>query len=206
VGEMSAGDSSDELDVFSSGDESDGADAPPLAPSQRCPLSCSPWNELQALGYQLGDRVQGGAQRQTKQMVAGATIMAEKLERALFAPEVVDSEAHSRPVWNKFEGCVREQNWRWDGGSRCAGARVPLLAAIGFAGSIPPAQRSARHDTLVASMLFAAARSKQVGTQDTFSFRHQLVEDLAVRHLHRGCAWAMLLALNWCPRRSKLHV
>ena len=124
MGEMSAGDSSDELDVFSSGDESDGADAPPLAPSQRCPLSCSPWNELQALGYQLGDRVQGGAQRQTKQMVAGATIMAEKLERALFAPEVVDSEAHSRPVWNKFEGCVREQSWRWDGGSRCAGARV----------------------------------------------------------------------------------
>jgi hypothetical protein len=44
---MSAGDSLDELlDVFSPGDESDGADALPLAPSQRCPLSCSPWNEL----------------------------------------------------------------------------------------------------------------------------------------------------------------
>ena len=26
--------------------------------------------------------------------------------------EVVDSEAHSRPVWNKFECRVREQNWR----------------------------------------------------------------------------------------------
>jgi hypothetical protein len=100
------------------------------------------------------DRVKDGAKRQTKQMVAGATIVAEKLERAMFAPEVVDSEAHSRPVWNKFEGCVREQSWRWDGGSRCAGARVPLLAAIGFAGGIPLAQRSARYDTLVASMLF----------------------------------------------------
>jgi hypothetical protein len=139
-------------------------------------------------------------------MVAGATIVAEQLERVLFAPEVVDSEAHSRPVWNKFEGCVREQSWRWDGGSRCAGARVPLLAAIGFAASIPPAQWSARYHTLVASMLFVAARSKQVRREDTFSFRHQLVEDLAVRHLHRGCAWAMLPALNWCARRSKPHV
>ena len=87
-------------------------------------------------------------------------------------PEVVDSVAHSRPVWNKFECRVREQNWRWDGGRQCAGASVPLLAAISFAGSIPRGQRSARYDTLVASMLFAVARSKQVGMEDTFSFRH----------------------------------
>jgi hypothetical protein len=47
-------------------------------------------------------------------MIAGATIVAEQLERALFAPEVVvlvDSETHSRPVWNMFESCLREQNW-----------------------------------------------------------------------------------------------
>ena len=174
MGDMSAGDSHDELEVSSSGDESDGADGLPLARSQRCPLSCSPWNELLEVGYRLGDKVKDGGRWQAKQMVAGATIVVEQLERALFVPEVVDSEAHSRPVWNRFECRVREQNWRWDGGRRCVGASVPLLAAISFAGSIPRGQRSARYDTLVASKLFAAARSKQVRKGDTFSFCHQV--------------------------------